>query len=83
VDLAGLLRIVRERLAGNTPKLLVEFQRKDPRRRRRISLLDLQEALGQFGLQFGDQEFLTLFRRYQVGQSDQFDDEAFVRNLGN
>jgi hypothetical protein len=82
-DLAALLRIVREKLGKRSPQLLVELQRKDPRKRRRLSLLDLQDGLGQFGLQFGDQEFLTLFRRYQVGQSDQFDYEAFVRDLVN
>jgi hypothetical protein len=82
-DLAALLKIVRDRLAGKSPQLLVEFQRKDPRKRRRLSLLDLQEVLGQFGLSFGDQEFLTLFRRYQIGPSDQFDYEQFVRNLVN
>jgi hypothetical protein len=82
-DLAALLAVVRGRLAGASPRLLVAFQKKDERRRRRLSLLDLQEVLGQFGLQFGDQEFLTLFRRYQIGQSDQFDYESFVRNIVN
>jgi hypothetical protein len=80
-DLSALLALVRERLAGRAPQLLVEFQKKDTKKRRRLSLLDIQDVLGNFGLTFGDQEFLTIFRRYQVGQTDQFDYEQFVRNL--
>jgi Ca2+-binding EF-hand superfamily protein len=80
-DLSALLTLVRERLAGRAPQLLVEFQKKDTKKRRRLSLLDIQEVLGNFGLTFGDQEFLTIFRRYQVGHTDQFDYEQFVRNL--
>jgi hypothetical protein len=80
-DLSALLALVRERLAGRAPQLLVEFQEKGTKKRRRVSLLDIQEVLGNFGLTFADQEFLTIFRRYQVGQSDQFDYEQFVRNL--
>jgi hypothetical protein len=80
-DLSALLTLVRQRIAGKAPQLQVEFQKKDVAKRRRLNLVETQEVLAQFGLTFGDQEFLTLFRRYQIRGSEYFDYEAFVKNL--
>jgi hypothetical protein len=80
-DLSDLLTIVRKRINGRAPELLIAFQKRDVKKRQRISLEVGQEVLLEFGLTFGDQEFLTLFRRYQIGNSDQFDYSEFVNNV--
>lgn len=80
-DLAELLRRIRQTLAISVPELLVQFQRKDNRKRNCISLADLQEVFLKNGIDFGDQEFLTLFRRYQVNDMDLFNYQEFIDNL--
>jgi hypothetical protein len=80
-DLAAIIGDVRKRIAGKAPQLLVEFQKKDAQRRERLSSADAREVLAQFGFTFGNQEFLTLFRRYQFCNSDYFSYEDFVKNL--
>jgi hypothetical protein len=80
-DLNALLKLVREKLNGKAPDLLVAFQKKDVKKKRRLTFLETQEVLADFGLTFGDQEFLTLLRRYRICESEFFDYEALVRNL--
>ena len=80
-DLAELLAIVRERLDGKAPQLLVAFQKKDTKKKDQLKLSEIRGVLKEFGLTFGDQEFLTLLRRYQVADWDLFDYKSFVQSL--
>ncbi|OHS98730.1 hypothetical protein TRFO_08734 [Tritrichomonas foetus] len=80
-DLNELLKITRERMTVSSPECLVMFQKYDTRKRGYVTLAEVQEVLLKCGIDFGDQEFLTLFRRYQVRGIDFFDYQSFVRNL--
>lgn len=80
-DLAELMRKIRQTLKISVPELLVQFQKKDPRKRNYVTLPDLQEVFMQNNITFGDQEFLTLFRRYQINDNEYFDYPEFIRNL--
>ena len=79
-DLSVIITKLRKMLAHQAPKILVEFQKRDPRKRLRVSLVQVQEVLAQFGIVMADQEFLTLFRRYQYGD-DQFMYQDFVEAM--
>ena len=80
-DLSELLKVVRARLDGRAPQLLVAFQRRDVKKKDQLKLSEIQEVLKEFGITFGDQEFLTLLRRYQVADWDLFDYKSFVQSL--
>ena len=80
-DLNQLLIIVRDTMTLSPPQLLVEFQKSDTRKRGYLPLAEVQQILLRAGLDFGDQEFLTLFRRYQVNDSEYFDYQSFVKSL--
>lgn len=80
-DLATLMSIIRERLKGKQPELLVQFQKIDKNKRGYVPLLDFQNILANNGITMGDQEFLTLFRRYQYRDYDKCDYQEFVENL--
>ena len=79
-DLSLIISKLRKVLGHQIPKLLVAFQKRDPRKRLRVSLVETQEALAEFGIVMADQEFLTLFRRYQYG-NDQFKYQEFVESM--
>lgn len=80
-DLAELMKKIRQNLKIAVPELLVQLQKKDIKRRNYVTLRDLQDVFLQNGITFGDQEFLTLFRRYQINDDDYFDYPEFIRNL--
>lgn len=79
-DLSELIRICRTKIGTKVPELLVAFQKKDAKKRGSIHMEETQGVLDQFGLAFGDQECLTLLRRYQVNGME-FDYQAFVEDL--
>jgi hypothetical protein len=78
-DLSKIIEKMRGMLRHKAPQLLVAFQRRDTRKRLRVSLVVLQEVLQEFGIVMADQEFLTLFRRYQF--NDEFQYQDFVEAL--
>ena len=80
-DLAELMKKIRQNLKIAVTELLVQLQKKDIKRRNYVTLRDLQDVFLQNGITFGDQEFLTLFRRYQINDDDYFDYPEFIRNL--
>ncbi|OHT08895.1 hypothetical protein TRFO_22379 [Tritrichomonas foetus] len=80
-DLALIMNQLREKLHGKCPQLLVQFQQRDTRKTQRVSLLDTEDILAKNGIVLGDQEFLTLFRRFQYIDSDKFKYQEFIENL--
>lgn len=79
-DLSLIISKLRKILENQAPKILVAFQKKDTRKRLRVTLVQLQEVLAEFGIVMADQEFLTLFRRYQFGD-DGFEYQDFVEAM--
>ena len=79
-DLSGILALARCRVRGKISELLAKFQEKDKRKKGFVSLDEMQEVCSQFNLVFGDQEFLTVFRRFQIDEL-QFDYNEFIKNL--
>ncbi|EAY18869.1 hypothetical protein TVAG_295210 [Trichomonas vaginalis G3] len=71
-DLSVIITKLRKVLAGKAPKILVEFQKHDTKKQFVVPLVDVQQVLEVFGIVMGDQEFLTLYRRYQFGKIDGF-----------
>ena len=49
-DLSLIISKLRKMLAGQSPKMLVAFQKKDTRKRLRVTLVELQEVLAEFGI---------------------------------
>lgn len=80
-DLSLVMTKLRRVLVGQIPKVLVEFQKYDPRKQLIVPLLDLQKVLEAFGIIMGDQEFLTVYRRYQFGRIDGFMYQEFVEAM--
>lgn len=80
-DLAGIMDRIRAETKGKAPTILVEFQKLDTRRRGRVSLTDVQSVLAKFNIKLDDQEFLTLFRRFQHLDSEFFLYQDFVSGL--
>ena len=79
-DLSLIIAKLRNILAKQAPKMLVAFQKKDTKKRLRVTLVQLQEVLAEFGIVMADQEFLTLFRRYQYGD-DYFLYQDFIEAM--
>lgn len=79
-NLSELIRLARTRIGTKVPELLVAFQKKDKKKTGSIRMEDSQDILSEFGLTFGDQEYLTLLRRYQA-YGMEFDYQAFVEDL--
>ena len=80
-DLAGIMDRIREENKGKAPQILVEFQKLDKRRRGRVTLPEVQSVFATFGIKLDDQQFLTLFRRFQYIDSDMFLYQDFVSGL--
>ena len=72
---------LRTKLSGKCPQLLVQFQSIDPKKTLRVSLLELEDILDKNGIKLGDQEFLTLFRRFQFLDTDRFNYQNFIDAL--
>lgn len=80
-DLCALMEKLRTQMKGKCPNMLVEFQRLDSRKRGIVSLVQLQQIFSQFDISLEDQEFLTLFRRYQEFDDDRFQYQPFINAL--
>ena len=80
-DLAAIMQDLRTKLSGKCPQLLVQFQSIDPKKTLRVSLLELEDILDKNGIKLGDQEFLTLFRRFQFLDTDRFNYQNFIDAL--
>lgn len=77
-DLYAITDRIRQKMRGKLEEMKNAFKTLDPRNRGRVSLVELQGIFKQFGIQMDDQEFLTLFRRFQYGDSDRFEYHDFV-----
>jgi len=71
-DLSLAMSKMRTMFRDKIPSLRAAFEKVDERKKLRVSLLETQQILKDYGIIMGDQEFLTLFRRYQFGDSDKF-----------
>lgn len=80
-DLHAILERMRTQLRGKVPEFLVQFQKIDPKKRYRVSLLELEDILNQFEVALNDQELLTIFRRFQFSNTDKFCYQDFVKLL--
>ena len=80
-DLSMIMVELREKLHGQCPKLLVQFQSIDPKKTEKVTLVELEKILANNGIKLGDQELLTLFRRYQHLDYDKFNYQQFVQDL--
>mgnify|MGYP002476133126 CR=1 FL=1 len=80
-DLAAIMESLRTKLRGKCPQLLVQFQSIDPKKTSKVTLLELENILDKNGIKLGDQEFLTLFRRFQFLDTDKFNYQEFIESL--
>ena len=77
-DLVGVM----EKLKGLDPKeLLAEFQKEDTRKRGRVTFDAVQSILKRKNVVLDDQEFLTLYRRFQFLDTDRFEYQDFINLL--
>lgn len=83
-DLTEIQKIIRNTLKSSNisiPELLVKFQRVDFDKTGSVPIRELQKIFSACGIDFGDQEFLTLFRRYQIDQTENFGYQGFIESL--
>lgn len=80
-DLDLIIGKMREMLRGKLEALEKDFNAADKSKRERVTFEDLISILKNYGIVMGDQELLTLFRRYQFGGTELFNFREFLNNL--
>lgn len=80
-DLFTILNSIISKLEGKKSTVEAAFQRHDKTGRSMVDKKDMRNVLRDFGVELEEQEFLTLFRRYQFADSDRFLYEDFLNVL--
>jgi hypothetical protein len=81
-DLSGLILPVQAQLLAKKEQLKAAFERRDARKKGRIERSQIARVMAEFGVTLGEQEVLTLFRRFQFADSDLFEYNEFLSMLG-
>lgn len=77
-DLANVLVPIIPKLKQRVGDLKVAFQRCDRLKKGRVPRAQVAEILAEFDVNLGPQELITLFRRFQFADSDQFEYTNFI-----
>lgn len=77
-DLYEIIEPLTKQLKGKANDLKTAFMRRDKQRRGRIHRNDLGSVLEDFRVRLGEQELVTLFRRFQFADSDMFEYNDFL-----
>lgn len=80
-DLSSVVLPLMNQLKPRINDLKTAFSRKDKTHRGRVKQADVPEILDEFGVKLGEQELITLFRRFQFADSDQFEYNDFLNLL--
>ena len=80
-DLASVLLPLTRELKAHVNDLRTSFQRRDKTHRGRIRRDEIDDVLQEFNVKLGEQELITLFRRFQFADSDMFEYNDFLETL--
>jgi hypothetical protein len=80
-DLASIVLPLRDDLKPRVNDLRTSFMRRDKLKRGRVKIDQIAEILGEYDVKLGEQELLTLFRRFQFADSDLFEYNDFLATL--
>lgn len=80
-DLFNVILSVSDQLKPKINDLKTAFARRDKTHRGRVKQSDVGDVLEEFGVNLGEQELITLFRRYQFADSDMFEYNDFLAAL--
>ena len=80
-DLSNVILSVSDKLKPHVDDLKTAFARKDKTHRGRVKQADVGDILDEFDVHLGEQEMITLFRRFQFADSDMFEYNDFLATI--
>ncbi|OHT15187.1 hypothetical protein TRFO_14375 [Tritrichomonas foetus] len=80
-DLCSVLLPLNRELKSRVSDLKTAFARRDKTHRGRVRREEVAEVLEEFNVNLGEQELITLFRRFQFADSELFEYNDFLETL--